>query len=292
MKDEITDLFDGEDAVGEIEVFSMFRNNAAYLPYFAETTRAMERMYPKTRFVYRIAENDSNDGTRALLREFAEDRPGRVRLHLDTPLEEEYVNKPSGKNYTRLHVLSKLRNRLVARARPIGCKWCLFVESNIFFEPNVLRLLFAQQPALHRTGLLCPYTQQLFMPEVHPFVKRTALLGHFYDTFSLFNASNQSYWPQCGFARCGFCARTEYVDRTPIPEDREGLTEVGCAFGGFALIRADVLNDPTCVWATFNHNMRDDEGTCEHVAFCHALRTNHRLKVHVAQGVDRVYRTL
>lgn len=286
------DLYDGDEKVNQIEVFSMFRNNASYITYFDTVTQEMERLYPKTRFVYHIAENDSKDNTRELLQKFAESRGVRARLYLDPPLDEEYVNKPSGKNYTRLHVLSKLRNRLVARARPIRSKWCLFIESNIFFERDILQRLFEHYPSKHDTGLLCPYTQQLFMPEVHPFVKKVCLLGHFYDTFSLFNEKHQSYWPQCGFARCGFCKPSGYVDRTPIPKNTDGLTEVACAFGGLALVRGDVLNDPTCVWATYNHDMQNDEGTCEHLAFCHSLRTNHNLKVHVAQGVDRVYRTL
>lgn len=288
----MSELFDGSRPVHRIDVFSMFRSNASYLVFYDETMRAMEARHPRTRFVYHIAENDSHDATREQLVRFAKARPDRVHLYLDAPLDEEYVNKPSGKNFTRLHVLSKLRNRLVARARPLAGEWCLFVESNIFFEPDILERLFATHPATHDAGLVCPYTQQLFMPEVHPFVKAPSLLGHFYDTFSLYNRRNQSYWPKCGFARCRLCHARDYVDRVQIPEQPHGLTEVGCAFGGFALVRAVVLNDPTCVWATFNYDMEHDEGTCEHVAFCHALRTNHSLKVYVAQGVDRVYRTM
>jgi hypothetical protein len=85
------------------------------------------------------------------------------------------------------------------------------------------------------------------------------------------------------------CKDVVKYDREPIP--KESMSDVASCFSGFALIHNDPLNDVRVVWTSVNYDMEKDEGICEHVMFCHMLRTLHDKRVVIAQNVDQLYRT-
>lgn len=291
MDSPTVDLCDGETPVERVNVFNMFRNNEDYLSkFYIPTMLKIEARHPNCRFVYHICESGSDDNTKRLLLQFIKSKDPESRLYFDE--HRSYVNKQSGKNYARIETLSEIRNRLVARSRPLKGRWSLFIDSNIYFKENVLERLFKEcSPTDNGIGMLCPYTQQLMIPEIHklPNLTKPSLIGHYYDTYSLYNAKRQSYWPYCGFAKCTMCKDVVKYDREPIP--KESMSDVASCFSGFALIHNDPLNDARVVWTSVNYDMEKDEGICEHVMFCHMLRTLHDKRVVIAQNVDQLYRT-
>lgn len=278
-----------------VHVLSMFRNNENYLleVYIPRMTRCEERN-PHIEFVYHIIENDSTDNTRNILWNFIGLRNDRSMLHLEKPLECEYVNKPSGKNYSRITVLANIRNTLVDRALSTMKKdeWALFIDSNIHFNEDTLDRLLECDPLKHGYGALIPYTQQLLIPHIHP-VKHPCLKSHYYDTYSLYNKEWQSYWPYCGFTKCEICDPMSHPLRKPIPAPIEAheITEIASGFSGYCLILTDILMDKRCRWSTMNYDCIGDEGTCEHAMFFKLLRVLTNYKVGIAQNVDNVYRT-
>lgn len=278
-----------------VHVLSMFRNNEPYIrDVYIPTMRGCERRHPNTEFVYHIVENDSTDRTRELLWEFVGARNDRSMLYLDKPLECEYVNKPSGKNYSRITVLANIRNTLVDRASELmrNGEWALFVDSHIHFKEDTLERLLACEPRVHGYGAIIPYTQQLLIPSVHR-VARPTLKSHYYDTYAFYNKEWQSYWPYCGFTKCDICDPVQHPLRKPIPppSDEHEITEIASGFGGFCLIRTEVLMDKRCRWSTMNYDCVGDEGTCEHAQFFKLLQALTDYKVGIVQSIDDVFRT-
>lgn len=285
-------LNDGVDEIKTLNVINMFRDNEIYLKkFYIPMMIKIEERHPSCRFVYYITENDSKDDTASVLLKFIKSRDPRSKLFLDPPLSMEYVNMPSGKNYSRLRTLSEIRNSVVERSRPFEGKWSVFIDSNIFFQETVFEDMFKIRPATNDICMLCPYTQQLIIPEIHkiPTITQPTLIGHYYDTFALYNKEHQSYWPYCGFERCSLCKHVEYKRRAVIP--KEPVTDVTSVFSGFAIMESDILNNPRIYWHTMNYDMDKDEGLCEHVMFCDKVGTFTGKRIVIVQEVDKIYRT-
>lgn len=285
-------LTDGVEEITSINVFNMFRDNEIYLTnFYIPTMIKIEEKYPSCKFIYYITENDSKDDTAIVLLKFIKTRNPQSKLFLDPSLSAEYVNMPSGKNYTRLRTLSEIRNSLVERARPLEGKWSVFIDSNIMFTDNIFEELFKIQPALNNICMMCPFTQQLIIPEIHkiPTLTKPSLIGHYYDTFAFYNDQHQCYWPYCGFERCAICKNINYKNRSMVP--KEPVTDATSVFSGFAIMETNILNDPRIYWHTVNYDMAKDEGLCEHVLFCDKVRTVTGKRIVLVQEANRIYRT-
>lgn len=270
----------------------MFRDNEDYLKgFYIPMMESLEKKYPSCKFVYHITENDSKDNTAVLLLNFIKNKDPRSKLYLDPPLTLEYVNMPSGKNFSRLRTLSEIRNSVVERSRPFEGDWSVFIDSNIIFTESIFEDLLKINPAKNDICMLCPYTQQLIIPEIHkiPTITKPTLLGHYYDTFALYNDKHQSYWPYCGFEKCAICKAVSYPNRTAIP--KEPVTDVTSVFSGFAMMQTSILNDTRIYWHTVNYDLSKDEGLCEHVMFCDKVRTITGKRIVMVQEADKIYRT-
>lgn len=279
--------------VQRISVLCMFRNDATYIKeFFAPTMKQVESMYENIAFDYYVIENDSTDDTREALKDLFSEKSSNSKLLLFS-LANDFKNIGNGKNYERLHGLAKIRNKLVNNVTPLESDWCLFIDSNIYFKPDILRQMF--EHADPTIGMLTPYTQQLFIPEVHgrfmPNLTAPTVLKHYYDTFSFFGADNKTFWPYCGFEKCTFCKRSATANRALVPADVD-VADVSACFGGFALIRTEIVNNPLIRWETLSHEVAKDESVCEHFLFCYMLRKLTQKRVVVLQHVDDIYRTI
>ena len=285
-------LLDGDAKVATISVMCMFRNDASYIrSFFVPATKRMEEMYDVT-FNYYVIENDSTDDTREALKEFFRGKTSDSKLLLFS-LAKDFKNIGNGKNYERLHGLAKIRNKLVNNVTPLASEWCLFVDSNIYFKPEILGQLFDKlDPSI---GMMTPFTQQLFIPEVHGRymldIKAPTIMRHYYDTFSFFGTDNKTFWPYCAFEKCGFCNRKDVKDRSLVPKTDE-VVDVAACFGGFALIRTEIVNNPLIRWDTLSHEVATDESVCEHFLFCYLLRKLTGKRVVVMQHIDEIHRTI
>ena len=285
-------LQDGVKDISTLNIINMFRDNEDYLNgFYIPMMNKLEKRYPLCKFIYHITENDSKDNTAICLVKFMKDRDPRSKLYLDPPLTLEYVNMPSGKNFSRLRTLSEIRNSVVERSRPFEGDWSVFIDSNIIFTESIFDELFKIRPTENDICMLCPYTQQLIIPEIHkiPTITKPTLLGHYYDTFALYNSQHQSYWPYCGFERCSICKSITYPNRSLIP--KESVTDVTSVFSGFAVMKSSILNDVRIYWHTVNYDMTKDEGLCEHVMFCDKVRTITGKRIVLVQDADKIYRT-
>nr|QOI90472.1 hypothetical protein HWQ62_00336 [Pyramimonas orientalis virus] len=288
---EKTVLNDGGTRVNRIAVMCMFKNNEDYLTkFFFEMVLLMEKKYD-VMFEYYFIENNSTDRTRELLREFFRTKTDKSRLLLFN-VKNDYKNIGDGKNYDRLFHLAKIRNMLVDNVVPLSTDWCLFIDSNIFFKEDILEKCFAYSPTENNIGMMVPYTQQLFIPEIHRIDNLTSptLLSHFYDTFSFFDVGNKTFWPYCAFEKCKLCKREGCVHRKAIPKEMD-VVDVASAFGGFCFIKADIINNKSIRWETLSHEVNKDESVCEHFMFCNMLKKITDKRVVVLQNVDDVYRT-
>lgn len=272
----------------------MFRNNEDYIKnFFIKITNDMEQMYD-VEINYYIIENDSRDNTRKLLQDYMKTKSSKSKLLLFN-LENDFRNIGDGKNYERLYSLAKIRNKLVDNITPLDSDWCLFLDSNIYFRKEILSQMFAKSD--ESIGMMVPYTQQLFIPEIHgKYMKmnitKPTLFKHFYDTFSFFDVNNKTFWPYCAFDKCAYC-KNQRIDcnyRRTIPAS-DDVVDVGGCFGGFSLIRTSIINDSRIRWNTVSHEIKKDESLCEHFLFCFLLRTISNKRIVMLQNVDEIYRT-
>jgi glycosyltransferase involved in cell wall biosynthesis len=278
-------------AVKRISVMCMFRNNSQYLKtFFVETMNQMEQLYD-VEFDYYIIENNSTDNTRELLKEFIKTKSNRSKLLL-FDLKQDFRNIGDGKNFERLFNLGRIRNKLVNSVTPLESQWCLFIDSNIFFKKEILLQMF--EHCQEDIGMMTPYTQQLFIPEIHGKyirnLEKPTLYNHYYDTFSYFDKNKKTFWPYCGFEKCSYCVRRDCNYREIVPKDLD-VVDVTACFGGFALIRTEIINDDRIRWDTMSHEIQKDESVCEHFLFCYMLKGITKKRVVICQHVNDIYRT-
>ena len=239
-----------------------------------------------------MIENNSTDRTRSLLRDFFKRQSTKSKLLLFNSKTHVYTGG-DGKQYERIKNISNIRNKLINAIVPLSSNWSLFIDSNIFFKKEILQDMFQYDPCKNNIGMMTPYTQQLLIPEVHsniPNITKPSLLGHYYDTFSIYDKNNKNCWPLCPFEKCKLCRHSECKNRERIKED-QSIVDVNSAFGGFALIKTDILNNKTIRWDTLSHNMHNDESICEHFLFSFLLRQITGMRIVLLQDIDYVYRT-
>lgn len=282
-------LHDGKNRIESIDVICMFKNDETYLnSFFIKAMENFENQYDVI-FNYFVIENNSTDNTRQILKSFFKHKSKSSKLLLHA-VTKDYKNVGNGKNYDRIASLASLRNLIVNTITPLVSDWCLFIDSNIFFKPNILQEMFKHKPATENIGMMFPYTQQLFIPEVHNVKSdKPVLLSHFYDTFSIYNSANKSYWPYCPFAKCKVCDHSKLKDREIFPN--VPIYDVNSGFGGFVLIETSIINNPLIRWDTLSHETTHDESICEHFIFSYLLKTISKKRIVVLQEVDDIYRT-
>lgn len=292
-------LHDGREPVTAIAVFALFRNNAPYLQYLFRLFAAWEQAHTGTRFYYYFLENNSNDGTTELLREFFKTHRGQL---LTGALEKDYVNR--GENYDRTMTLAQLRNTLVDGVIgriPEAVTWSLFLDSHIYMQTDTILRLFQHRPASANIGVLSTYTGQIYtVAQIRSWnlpieVKGATVdpatlidLRHYFDTFAFVDNGSHNHWPYCAFARCLFCPSMRpkpYAWGDLIPESQT-LVDVKSAFGGCALIDMDVLRHPRCRWDTRTQEYSGEKTLAEHVLFCDRVTAATGKRIVVAQDVQ------
>lgn len=288
-------LYDGITKIHTIHILGIYRNNENYLTFLFKRFCEWEAYYTDVSFRYYFLENDSIDKTREKLQAFIKDRP-KSKLIL-YHLKKDYRNVNDGTNYERISTLAKLRNLLVDTITPLPeNEWALFIDSNIYFQDDILSVSFSQtQPTENNIGMMGVYTQQLFIPKLHSTsITKPVLIDHYYDTYSVVDLDNKSFFPRCPFQKCKKCRTLtdEHNLIAPSIKENQAVVEVKACFGGFVFIHTNILNIHNVRWDTLMYNMKEDKSTCEHVLFCDRLRSITNKKIVVLQDVDKIYRTV
>lgn len=288
------ELKDNYVKIQNISIICMFKNNATYIKqFFTDITTIFENMYD-VEFTYYIIENNSKDDTREILKDFISKKSKKSKLIL-FDVDEDFKNIGEGKNYERLDGIGNIRNKLVNSITPLNSEWSLFIDSNIYFKPNILERMFAYNPSANNIGMMTPYTQQLFIPEIHKSLnlKQPTFMHHFYDTFAFYDTSNKSSWPFCAFEKCTLCHRKwndKQIDRKVVGRHQE-VVDVHSTFGGFSAIKTGIINDKRVRWSTLSYDTKINESICEHFIFCHNLRLLSDKRIVMLQNIDDIYRS-
>ena len=287
-------LYDGEIEIKRIHILGMFRSNEKYLTkFFINAMKEMENMYESVEFNYYFIENNSTDNTKETLRSFIKDREKSKLLLFN--MKKDYQNIGDGRNFNRLSSLANVRNKLVNNCVPFPeNEWCLFIDSNIYFKPSILKDAFetCSTPSKDNIGMMCMYTQQLMIPEIHTHSKEPILVKHFYDTFSLYNKDGHTFYPQCAFEKCMICSKKPLrKGYTRIPLE-PNIVDIASGFAGFVFIKSDILNNPNIRWGTVCYNNENDQSLCEHVLFCDRLKSVTNQRIVLLQNIDTLYRTI
>ncbi|GAX85140.1 hypothetical protein CEUSTIGMA_g12559.t1 [Chlamydomonas eustigma] len=238
----------------QIIVVALLRNNEEYL---------------------RFLENNSSDNTRTLLNDFADKNPRAQNLYLDL---EDYKN--TGTNFERTDRLAFLRNKAMQFALKAVVQkdaWMLLIDSDIYFELDVLGKLLAKRPRELNIGLLSAFSLEGVRTDNQI---RTA--GHYYDTFAFVGLDGRNHRPRCVFSDCRLCGIGK-LDRS------NDIIDVRSCYNGFALLDADLMVTyfDRVKWDTID--IEGIRSLCEHVLFCDRLRTATGARVCVATDVDRVF---
>lgn len=286
-------LYDGKDEIKRIHILGMYRSNEKYLNNFLiNTLKEMEKMY-NVEFKYYFMENNSKDNTKDILKTFIHDKMDSKLVLYN--LKKDYKNIGDGRNFNRLSSLAKIRNKLIDNCVPFPeNEWCLFIDSNIYFRPSILKDIFdsCTNPSESNIGMMCMYTQQLMIPEIHTQSEKPILVKHFYDTFSIYNKDGHTFYPQCPFEKCMICSKRPLkkgYSRIPLEPK---IVDISSGFAGFVFIKSDILNNPNIRWNTLCYNNENDQSLCEHVLFCDRLKSITNKRIVLLQDIDTLYRTI
>jgi len=285
------DVFYGNVKVKIINILGMYRNNSKYFEFLFRRFEEWEHMY-NVEFRYFFLENNSIDDTRQNLLDFVKHRKhSKVLLY---NMKKDYENIDDGRNFDRINTLARLRNKLLNCITPLPeDEWCLFVDSNLYFKQDIIREVFSQNITdTDAVGMMCVYTQQLLLPEYHlKNATEPVLMNHFYDTYSMLDTQNRSFYPLCAFEKCAICTKYQTTALERIPKDL-AVVEVNSCFGGFVFIKSEILNNERIRWDTILYDSVADKSLCEHFLFCDRLRNVSGKKIVMLQNIDTLYRTI
>ena len=269
-------LHDGAQAVTSMGVCVIARNNESYLrSYLLPTLHRMEQLYPSVTFAYYFYENDSEDGTVAAIKEFKEKREERVVLKS----EKLGLNDIGyGTCESRMQRMVFVRNRMLNHVRDhLTSKhtWCLFIDTDIYFDEMTLQAMFECAPARNNIVMMTCNTTELAdntgldddVPSDVSFVTQ----NHYYDTFAFIDENDKMYYPNC---ISGGCTRTACqnarANASRMLED-VAVRDVRSAWGGFVLISASVFAHTSVCWKSLI--IKPNMSLCEHIHLCDVIRT-------------------
>ena len=280
-------LSDGKNPVETISVIGCFKNSQRYLEsFFFNMMNQCEEHY-SCKFVYYFIENNSKDDTFSVLKEFVSTKTSDSKV-FKFNVEEDYVNKGKGITYDRIGSILKVRNLLLDKISPINSTWSILIDSDIYFNKDILQRMFNIEPMNNNIGMMSPYTQQMFLKGVHLSKnEENKLLNHYFDTYAYTDTNGHSHYPKCAFMKCKVCNNSK-TSSNKIDESNH-IVDVNSCFGGFVLIDNDLFNSYDIRWDTITYN-QDTECLCEHVLFCYQIKRIAKKRIVVLQNLDNVFR--
>ncbi len=266
---------DGRNEVKTITVIALFRNNRIYLEWLLPMFERMEKYYKSNHNIdlhYAVYENDSTDVTPKLLRKFCSHPSRRQRALCITEKNQAQQNGFSNEcGWERARYLATLRNKLLSEIRPIRTDWSVIMDSDIYFELNILEDLFDVKPAENNIAMVTCNTKEvkkIDAPTGQPYV----CWEHYYDTYAVVEEDDRMFYPVCKFAECTACVDHRKMSFLPTYKvTRSGCIDVRSAFAGFALVPSALLNKKEVQWKTTEVSY-GEISLCEHVYFCDMLR--------------------
>jgi len=262
-------IYEGESPIETIAVIALFRNNASYIPYFCSTFESIEKSY-NMKFKYYFFENDSTDNTVELLENFMKNREG-LFIHENLDLE---FSAECDISYRRINRIASIRNLFLSKIRADILKscWCLFVDSDIYFNVETIQDMFVSIPpdtciSMITCNTLDTYDKLNIDESTIPDDAKFVTTNHYYDTFAYVSLDNVMTYPICANKDCchAVCITCEnrYIQSGDIEYVRS-------AWGGFVLVKSSAFNFFPVHWKPLCLN--DGNSLCEHIYFCDTIR--------------------
>lgn len=263
--------------VQSITLMAIFRNNRSYVEWLLPKLETMEKFYHGVVLHYAFYENDSTDITPRLLQRFASHPSRQARsLCICDKLKESSFENDTGVERTRY--LGGLRNILLARMRPIQTQWVWMLDSDVYFEIDVLEAMFKCKPLDNNIAVMTCNTKEVQKkpsPDGHPYI----CLQHYYDTYALVDVDDRMFYPLCRFNECVACKERRQKCMLATYDATNNTIDVRSAFAGCAIVRGVHLDNPIVQWKT-TEVCFGEIAMCEHVFFCDMVR--------IASGGGRV----
>jgi hypothetical protein len=264
-------ISDGQNPVKSVTIMALFRNNRVYLEWLLPMLERMEKHYKSNHDIelhYAFYENDSTDVTPKVLRKFCSHPSRRQRCLCLTEKNQTKQNGFSNEcGWERAGYLAILRNKLLAKMRPIGTDWLLIMDSDIYFEVTILEEMLSVKPTDKNIAMVTCNTKEVKKqdaPTGQPYV----CWEHYYDTYAVVEKDDRMFYPICRFAECTACKDQRNASFLPTHHaDANGCIDVRSAFAGLALVPSKLLNKKYVQWRT-TEVCYGEMSLCEHVYFC------------------------
>lgn len=224
----------------KILISTLVRNNEKWIPMFYDMCETLKNYRRGIEFHIHVYENDSTDGTKALLK-------------------GDYVSQDFGDSkdmYSRTKRLAKYRNDIKNHIKDLDSyDYVLMVDSNMIFGTKCFDVLFETLQLNHDIAMACP----------HSMVGTSIPCEFYYDTFAMGLGQFDSVF-ECtyqGARHDRHCHKVTYT--WPKHFNREPkIIEFEKCFGGFVLIRNKAYKHSQ--WGITNAS------DCEHDQFCADVR--------------------
>jgi hypothetical protein len=225
-----------------ISVYSLWRDSE---PHIHRTLRQLEDLESLDyEFEYYFYENDSKDNTVSILKDWLKNR--RHKFTHENLNAEKFKSTQS---VERMKFLCECRNKCKGLLQDAQSLYTLLFDSDIEFNKNNLIQHLNTIKQLDDCCLITPNVRQ-DIPDLMYGVTEDS----YYDVYPLFDSRGKKCWY---FTDCPF---TNGLDRMKWSLGQ--LIKCASAFGGFALIKTDVLKKVK--WST--------DGMCDHVNFCKEIQ--------------------
>ena len=246
-----------------ISVFSIFKNNENYLPYFFQMMELFEKKYD---MYYYFFENDSTDRTKELLENFMKNKKGKfVSKSLKQSLDSDVFNSDKGVDEKRGKKMAYIRNINKNMCSENNTHYTIVIDSEVYFHDNIIEKMI-ESVEYKQIGMVTPYNvdYSAFNPE------DSNSIPHYYDCLALITDKGISYKDNmntCMFKGCLRCKEYRNENNIKIDEERDTINiknsefiNVKSAFGGFVLLKSNIFN-----------NVEWGPTICEHHHFCNKI---------------------
>lgn len=275
-------LFDSKQKIENVCIVMLCRDSLSYLKEIEKSFELLERSY-QVNFSYLFLENGSQDKTSSFIQSFLSKRNGEL-IHPDpaVPLD----------SFIRTEKMAYLRN-LAKEKSPANHPWLMLIDTDIYFNSDILKIMFDHLSNNNQIGMLCSNGLEVIKKKgLRKYKKRYRGLkkeiatdshqifltqNHYYDTYAYRDLQGKNYWPNCTYSACEKCTTTQKS------ENDQKLKFVASAFGGIALINAELMSNPSILWSG-----RDGANIeqCEHVEFCKSIKEKSAYKIAIAEDAQ------
>ncbi len=272
-------LFDSKQKIEDICIVMLCRDSLSYLEEIEKSFVLLEKSY-QVNFSYLFLENGSHDETSAFIQSFLSKRKGEL-IHPDPSIPLDSLK--------RTEKMAFLRN-LAKEKSPSHCSWFMLIDTDIYFDSDILKIMFDHLSNNNEIGMLCANGLEVIKKKgLRKYKKRYRGLrkeittdsqqtfltqNHYYDTYAYTDLKGKSHWPHCTYSACEKCIDTEKS------EAHQKLKFVTSAFGGIALIKDELMRNTSMLWSGRDSTNIEQ---CEHVEFCKSINEKSAYKVAIAE---------